>query len=312
LLSGLLPNFWLEVITNLGIFSLASLGLYVCFIAKQYSLAHAALMGTGAYAAGILSSQHPQVPLVVGLALAVVAGMGMGLVVGVLLALRLSEFYLAIGTLAFNLALNVVVINVDALGGVNGVSNVSLDTTPEMVLGILVVAIVLVLWLERTRLGRAMRAIHEDEQMAAVNGVRVWAVKLAAFSIGGGLAAIAGALQTHDLGIARPELYDYAHSVTLWVPLVVGGSASVAGPLLGTLVYVLLPTILNRTLQVNGYPQLDENWILGALLIVAALLRPNGLLGTRQTIAARNAVRALTRRFRGRPPVAAAAAAKEA
>lgn len=297
-MSQLLPSYWAEVTSTVGIFALASLGLYVCFIAKQFSLAHAALMGTGAYVAAVISSRHPELPLPVGLAAAAAGSAGMGLIVGALLALRLSEFYLAIGTLAFNLALGVVAINVDALGGVNGISNVSLDTTPDMVLALLVVAVVFVVWLESSRLGRAMRAIHEDEQMAAVNGVRVWAVKLSAFGIGGALTGLAGALQAHDLGLARPELYDYAHSVALWVPLVVGGSASVAGPLLGAAVYVLLPTIINRNLQISHMGQLDEYWILGTLLIAAALFRPNGLLGTGETVLARRLVRAGSRRFR--------------
>jgi len=291
-LSQLLSDYWLHFATDVAILALAALGLYVCFIAGQFSLAHAALMGGGAYAAGAIATKT-ELPYTVGFGVAIVVGTLLSLAMGALLALRLREFYLAIGTLAFNLAVIVVINNNDSLGGPTGLLGISLETTANMALVAVALVVVAVHLVERTRLGRAMRAIHDDETMAAANGVRVWRVKLATFAISGAITGLAGGMHAHFLGLARPDHYGFAHSTELWVPVIVGGASLVIGPLIGAFVVGIVPEILNRQLD-----DVDPLIISGALLILAALFRPSGLVR-------RGDLRRLRERFASSPADAA-------
>lgn len=288
-MSLLLSEFWQQFVASFAITALAALGLYVCFIGGLFSLAHGALLGAGAYAAALVATRTG-LPFWVGLPVGALAGGLVGATVGAVIALRLRDFYLAIGTLAFTLAANVVVLNTSALGGPGGILGVSLDTTVDIALLILLLGIVAVWGLERGRLGRAIRAIHEDEGMAAANGIRVWAVKLSCFAIGGALTGLAGALYVHSLGLVRPEQFGFDASVNLLIPVIVGGIASVAGPIVGAAVVVLLPEVINRFLQI------DVLYINGVLLILAMLFRPKGLVTGRE---ARALSRLLPGRLRG-------------
>lgn len=269
-MSLLLSEYWQQFVASFGIVALAALGLYVCFIAGQFSLAHGALMAAGAYAAALVATKTG-LPFWVGLPVGLLAGAAAGALVG-LLALRLRDFYLAIGTLAFTLAVNVVIVNTRPLGGPLGLAGVSLDTTADVALGVLLLGAAAVWSLERTRLGRALRAVHEDEDMAAANGVRVWLVKLASFAIGGALTGLAGALFVHSLGLVRPEQFGFERSINLLVPVIVGGIATFGGPIVGAALVVLLPELINRFLAI------DVLYLNGALLILAMLFRPGGLV----------------------------------
>ena len=270
-MSLLLSEYWTHFGTDVAITAIAAIGLYVCFIAGQFSLGHAALLGAGAYAAGLISTKTG-LPYWVGLVVAVLAGCAVSVLMGALLALRLREFYLAIGTLAFNFAAVVVVNNSKDLGGTSGLFGVRLRTTANLTLLLLAVVAVVVWQLERTRLGRAMRAIHDDETMAAANGVRIWRVKLATFAISGAITGLAGGLYAHFLGLARPDSFGFAQSTELWVPVIVGGSTLVGGPIVGAFVVGIVPEVINRRLQV------DPLIISGALLILVALFRPSGAI----------------------------------
>ncbi|MEY2453695.1 MAG: branched-chain amino acid transport system permease protein [Acidimicrobiaceae bacterium] len=270
-MSLLLSDYWVHFSTNVAITALAALGLYVCFIAGQYSLGHAALLGSGSYAAGTVSMNTGLSPIV-GIACGVLAGAGMGLVMGGLLGLRLREFYLAIGTLAFNLGAVVVVLNTDALGGTLGLLGVRLEDVGDYAVGSVILVATGIYCLERTRLGRAMRALHDDEVLAAANGVRVWRVKLAAFTIGGAITGLGGGLYAHYLAVVRPENFGFQRSSELWVPVIVGGTTLVIGPIVGAIVSGLIPEVINRYLEV------DPILIAGCLLMVVALFRPVGLI----------------------------------
>ena len=269
-MSLLLSDFWLIFVIDVGILALAAVGLYVCFIAGQYSLGHAGLLGAGAYAAGYVATETGY-PFWVGIGFGILVGALLGLAIGSILR-RLREFYLAIGTLALNLAFIVLLNNTPSLGGALGMFGIRLRTTANMTILALIAVSVGVVWLERTRLGRAMRAMHDDETMAAANGVRILRVKLVVWTISGAITGLAGGLQAHFLGIARPVDYGMALSTELWVPLFVGGTHIVLGPVVGTFLVGLVPEIINRQIQI------DPIMIAGVLLIIIMLVRPNGLI----------------------------------
>jgi branched-chain amino acid transport system permease protein len=271
-MSLLLSEFWLQIFVSFAITSIASLSLYVVFIGGQFSLGHGSLMGAGAYSAALVSIKTDQ-PFAVSMAAALAGGAAVGLVMG-LMALRIQEFYLAIGTLAFGAAVLVMVINNDTLGGPTGLVGISLDTTANVALLMLIVATAFVLVLRHSRFGRALLALREDERLAATAGVRVWALKLSCFAISGAIAGVAGGLLAHNLAIVRPESFELELSLSLWVTVIVGGTATVAGPILGSFIVVLLIE------WVGSKVKIDHLYIEGGLLVLAMLVRPNGLIGT--------------------------------
>jgi branched-chain amino acid transport system permease protein len=271
-MSLVLSEFWLQIFISFAITAIASLSLYVCFIGGQFSLGHGSLMAAGSYSAALVSIKTDQ-PFAVSLASAVVGGAAVGLVMG-LMALRIQEFYLAIGTLAFGAAAIVMVINSDTLGGPTGLVGISLETTGNIALLMLVVATAAVLCARHSRFGRALLALREDERLAATAGIRVWALKLGCFAFSGAIAGLAGGLLAHNLAIVRPEGYELELSLSLWVTVIVGGTATVAGPLVGSFIVVLL------TEWVSSKIEIDHLYIEGGLLVLAMLVRPNGLIGT--------------------------------
>jgi branched-chain amino acid transport system permease protein len=215
------------------------------------------------------------------------AGGAAGIAVGAVLGARMREFYLAIGTLALNFTAVVFVVNTSFLGGSVGIVGIPLKTTAGIGLLLLLAAAALVGILERTRLGRAMRAVNEDETMAAANGIDIHLVKIAAFGIGGAIAGLAGALYAHNLGFVRPEEFDFNRSVALWVPVIVGGTVSVLGPVVGAALVTLLPVAISRAPElVSGNRwTIDDLYVSGTLIILAVLFRPGGLVGHREASA---------------------------
>jgi branched-chain amino acid transport system permease protein len=271
-MSQLLSEFWLQIFITFAITAIASLSLYICFIGGQFSLGHGSLMAAGAYSAALVSIKT-DLPFAVSLGSAVLAGAAVGGVMG-LMALRIQEFYLAIGTLAFGAAAIVIVINNDTLGGPTGLVGISLDTTGNVALVMLVAATLVVLAVRHSRFGRALLALREDHRLAATVGVRVWLLKLGCFGISGAIAGLAGGLLAHNLAIVRPENFELQLSLSFWVTVIVGGTATVAGPLIGSVIVVLLTEWLSSKVKI------DHLYIEGGLLVLAMLVRPNGLIGT--------------------------------
>lgn len=271
-MSALLSEFWQQIFIAFAITAIGALSLHVCFSGGQFSLGHASLIAAGAYSAALISI-HTDVPLVGGFAVAVISGAVIGTLMG-LMALRLHELYLAIATLAFGSAAIVVVINTDRLGGPTGLIGISLDTTANLALVVLGLVTVVAVAIRHSRFGRALRALREDRRLAVSVGVRVGGLKVACFAVSGAMAATAGALSAHNIAIVRPEGFGMDLSLSLWVAVLVGGTATVAGPILGAAVLVLLTEWLRTKIDV------DSLYIKGILLIGIIMLRPSGLIGS--------------------------------
>jgi branched-chain amino acid transport system permease protein len=238
--------------------------------AGQISLGHAALLGTGAFASGLLTSKAG-LPMWVGVpGAAVVSGL-VALVIG-FPALRLRGLYLAMVTIAFGFAMYNSFLRLDLFTG--GSAGVEL---PRRVLGkqvvneqsvMLAVALVVLLgvWLldaniTRTRLGRALRAIRENEAVAQAFGIDVARYKLLAFVLSGALAGLAGALWGHAVGFVNSESFPFDLSLALIIMVVVGGLGSRAGAVIAAFAFSLFPTLL------HGLP-----WLAGTDVMVGAAL----------------------------------------
>jgi branched-chain amino acid transport system permease protein len=171
---------------------------------------------------------------------------------------------------------------------------------------LLIGCVILVRNLHRSRLGRAWMAVREDEVAAAAMGVNTVAIKLLAFSIGAAFSGFAGTYYAAKLSLVSPENFGFTVSVTIVVMIVLGGMGNIPGVITGALVvygiiFVLLPQLpgyvtnvansvgLSFLAQPSGdYPGIGEFvsrlklLIFGFLLVLVMLLRPQGLLPSRQ------------------------------
>lgn len=252
-----------------GVAALLALSIYVTLMAGQLSLGNAALAAIGGYTAAILTKTYhaPLWP-------ALVAGATLATIVAVLIGipcLRLRGIHLAIATLAFGEVARVAALNMPITGGALGLVGIAPLVSFRHVYGTLAVAAVFFYRLERSRTGRALAAIREDEAAAQAMGIRVTAYKVLAFSIAGFLAGLAGGLSVHFTYLINPAQASFSEAVTILTYAVFGGTATFAGPILGGMTLTVLPEALRF---------LKEYRLLlnGAILVLVTTYLPNGVL----------------------------------
>ena len=251
------------------------------------SLGHMGFAGIGAYTAALLMKQAGLAFLPALVAAAAASGLA-GLLAG-LPCLRLRSHFFIIVTLGVGLILSAMFNNLDWLtGGPAGLPGVPRPRPLQMFatviefrslvgfyrLALLVTLLVLGLqWaVVRSDFGRALRAIRQDETMAASRGVNVFAHRLAVFALSAAIAGIGGAMQVLLLRVAAPGSFDLEASFNLVAILIIGGTGTLAGPVAGALIFIGLPELLRLADQ-------GRLVLFGAVLVALALYAPKGLMG---------------------------------
>lgn len=262
------------VIMGINIILVLSLNLVTGFTG-QLHLGHAGFMAIGAYTAGILAttvklSFFPSM-LAAGGAAAI-----FGVIVG-LPTLRLRGDYLAIATLGFGEIVRITLLNLDITGGPFGLRGIPRVTNLPVVIIAVVVTYVVLLSLVRSRVGRALVAIREDEVAAAAMGIETTRMKVTAFTVAAFFAGIAGALFAYWFRYLNPSSFGFMVSIELLAMVVLGGLGNLLGSVLGAGIITYLPEMLR-----TSAPAIAEHRMVfyGALLVLVMILRPNGLLGT--------------------------------
>ena len=274
---------YLDVMIFVGIYCLINMGLSLLMgYAGQISLGHAAFFGLGAYTSGILCAKFSMSPW-----LAMAAGIAItaliAYVVGVP-SLKLKGHYLAMATLGFGVIVHIFLNEeVDLTGGPSGFSDIpgleiwgfALDN--DLLYYILVWVIVLLalifsLNIINSRIGRALRSLHDSEVAADAMGVETARYKVIIFVVSGAYAAVAGSLYTHYVGFLSPSSFDFFLSIKLVMMVVVGGMHSIWGALLGTW---LLTFLGNEWLHV--FHDFDI-LVYGAILLGIVMFLPEGLV----------------------------------
>jgi len=284
-----------------GINVIAAYSFYVPYKTGQVSLGQAGFMAVGAYSSAILTQKFG-VPFAVALAsgglIAAVTGVAVGFP-----ALRIKGVYLLLLTLGFSEIISVIALSWDYVGGAQGFRNISFNPwTLEYVAGVIVVLLLLFSRIERSSLGRAMDAIHQDETAAEVMGIDVVRIKLLSFGLGAAIAGLAGGLYAHHATYMDSTTFNVMLSVEILVFVVVGGGSTFWGPLLGAAVLNAIPEIL-RALRdwlellpvewtdfypINRAYDLLHDFLdfenakrliaYGLILMVMMIVRPDGLL----------------------------------
>ena len=281
--TGLLVTntYYLQVMIFIGINTLLALGLNMLMgYAGQISLGHAAFYGLGAYTSAVLTVHghwSPWLALPAALVLAAAVAWLVGLP-----TLRLSGYYLGMGTLGFGMIVFIVFREWSALtGGSSGLVGIPpLSAGPlsfseprsyfYLVWAIVLGFMLLCRRLIGSRVGRALRAIHDSENAARAVGVDTHRFKLHVFVLSAVMAALAGFLYAHFVSFISPESFNFMVSVRLVTMVVIGGMASVWGALFGAALLTLLPEWLHAFADF-------EMIVYGAILIGVMIFLPQGL-----------------------------------
>ncbi|MES2104352.1 MAG: branched-chain amino acid ABC transporter permease [Pseudomonadota bacterium] len=264
-------GFWAiysTVIFSIGINAMLALSIYLTLSCGLLSLANAAFMGIGAYAASMISMQTA-LPFPVALLAAAVLPALVALVIGIP-TLRLSGVYLAMATLGFGEVVRVVVLNLDITGGPMGLNGIPLKTEWWHIVLLLGATLYALARLRRSKIGRAFEAIKQDETAARLMGVNVSAYKLLAFVLGAVIAGVAGGLNAHYTFTIGPGNYAFENAVDILTMAVFGGTSNLIGPVIGSTVLTLLPELMRYLKDFR----LAAN---GLILILVVLYLPKGI-----------------------------------
>jgi branched-chain amino acid transport system permease protein len=259
-----------------GVNIIAALGFYVTASTGLLSLGSGAFMAMGAYSAGLLTVQHgwPLLPAL--LASALISGT---LAVGVIYpAVRqLQGIYFAVATLAVSEIVRAFLMNNEATGGAAGFRGM-VGTTVGWVYGAALCAIAITIAIFASRLGVRMRAVGQDQAAAMAAGINPVRTKLISLWVGAALSGVAGALYAHYMYFINPEMFGWSRALEILLFVILGGTESVLGPILGALILTVLPEALRSTegLRMIFY---------GGAVILMMAVRPRGLV-TRDTVQA--------------------------
>jgi branched-chain amino acid transport system permease protein len=294
-----LTSYWLSTLIQIGIFSIAALGLNILVgFTGQISIGHAAFFLFGAFTSAYLSNTFP-IPVFFTIPLAGVVTAFVGLIFG-LPAARLKGLYLAIATLAaqyilldfFNRAEWFTGGSVPASANPFSIFGKTFRGDRQyfyVVLAYVVVCYLLVTNLMRTRDGRALVAVRDHYLSAEIMGINLTKYRTLSFGLAAFFAGIAGALYAHYQLVVSNEGFGIDRSILFLAMVIIGGTGSVMGTLMGTAFVVLLPesiewlsaglkgSAIDRALALNNNLTFLREITIGAIIIIFLIFEPDGL-----------------------------------
>ncbi|MFT6774044.1 MAG: branched-chain amino acid transport system permease protein [Paracoccaceae bacterium] len=258
------------------------------------SIVQAGFMGIGAYSTALMGL-HFGLPVWLTIALAPFVTAIFALATGYP-SLRVKGHYFAIVTLAFNMVIFIVLMNFTELtqgeAGITGIPKPGGDwinfRDREVYYYFVLIAAVLMTALAalivRSRIGRTLVAIRQNEDLVGALGIAAWKYKLFAFVTSAMFAGFAGALYAHYQSFINPEIFGVAQSLDAILAVILGGSGTIAGPVVGAFLVVFLPEYLRFA---DGFRLI----LYGLILVLATIFMPRGIVGVTGALWAR-----LTRR----------------
>lgn len=284
-------DYYLNVLIFIGIHSIIAIGLDLLMgYTGQISLGHAAFFGLGGYISGVLSAKMGWAALA-GLPFSI---LGVGLIAWIIgvPTLKLHGHYLAMATLGFGIIVFIFFNELvpltggpSGLTGIKGVSFMGFTFDSDLKYYFLVVfALLLSLFLSinvvRSRVGRALRAIHGSEVASSVLGVNVPRFKVAIFVLSAVYAALAGWLYAHYITFLSPSSFGFLFSVKLVTMVVIGSLGSIWGGIFGAALLTSLPEFLYIF-------EKYETTVFGLILVIVMIFMPKGLLRGLEDLALR-------------------------
>jgi branched-chain amino acid transport system permease protein len=286
-------SYVLHILVITGIFIIAAMSLNLLLgYAGQLSLGHAAFFGIGAYASSLVAlgfnvmgfELQPK-PVWLAMLFGVLAAGACGWFIG-RIAFKVRGAYFVIVSISFAEVVRLVALNwVELTQGPMALNNIPPLTLagftfwkkPEnywLVLGTALVCYVLIRRLVHSRAGRAMVALRENEPLATSVGIDVTRYLVLSAVVSAAMAGAAGALYAHYIRIVDPDVFLFIYTVTMVIMVVTGGKGTLVGPVVGGLIFGLLPETL-RALAI----QPEVQWIVyGVLMVLVVYFLPQGIV----------------------------------
>ena len=257
----------------LGINIIFAYSIYVSAATGQLNLGGAGFQAIGAYGCAILSEMFG-LPIPILLILSTTVGAAVGFLIAFPF-LRTRGVYMVLATFAFAEIVAGIILNSTALGGATGlVLSAYIET--GVIIWCALGVVVFCFYLMSTRIGLAMRAVHDDEAVADLMGVNRRAVQIGAFAIGGALAGLSGGLYALYFGFVEAQYFNAFLSIFVLLYVLIGGTQTAWGALIGASFFTIIPEVL----------RMGEDWrffIFGVIIVVMMILRPEGMV-TRQAV----------------------------
>lgn len=256
------------VLAILGINIIFAYSIYITAATGQLNLGGAGFQAIGAYASAILSNE---MGFPIGLTL--IFSSIFGGLISFLIAfpiLRTKGVYMVLATFAIAEIVAGIILNSDYLGGPTGiVVNEYIET--ELILIIAVIIVLFGFYLMSTRIGLAMRAVHDDDAVANLMGVNTRAIQIGAFTLGGAIAGLSGGLYALYFGFVEAQYFNANISIFVLLFVLIGGTQTAWGPLIGASFFTLIPEAL----------RIGDDWrffIFGVIIVAMMIVRPEGIV----------------------------------
>ena len=279
--SGALTGYYTKILILVGINIILAVSLNVATgYLGQLPLGHAGFMAVGAYTGGIFlkavdaaqaSGGQYVFYVIAAIVLSGIVAAVFGILIGIP-ALRLKGDYLAIITLGFGEIIRVVITNIDFTYGASGLKRIPKVTNVLNVALCIILTCLVIHMVMKSRHGRAILSIRENEIAAESCGVNTTYYKVMAFTMSAFFAGVAGCLYAGNLGSLQPGGFGFMKSIEILVMVVLGGMGSMLGSILSAGVLTVLPEAL------RGFSEY-RMVVYSAVLILMMIFKPTGLLG---------------------------------
>lgn len=283
-------EYFLHIMILVGIYTILSVSLnLIAGYTGLISIAHAAFYGVGAYVAALMAL-NLQSPFLVNLVCAVILSGMLGALLGIP-SLRIRDDYFVIATFAFQVITFSILNNwFSFTGGPMGLSGIP----PPAIFGVEISShfafLIMVsffcavtIWITdrivNSPFGRVLKTIREDEIFAQSAGKNVAAYKILVFTIGSGMAGVAGVIYAYYISFIDPTSFTVMESIFIISIVIIGGAGSLWGPVLGAAVLIILPELLRFIGLPSSVAANLRQIFYGGLLVAFMMWRPRGLLG---------------------------------
>lgn len=263
-----MSGYWAGIIAILCFNIVVAYSVFLPAASGQLNLGAAGFVAIGAYTSGY-GSTDMGLPMW----LAIIFGAGVTGLVAFLISfpiLRTRGVYMVLATFAFAEVVQGIFINLEIFGAAAGypvAAFADLDVIVPLTIGV----VVFVFFLMTTRLGLTMRAVHDDEPVASLFGVNTRLTQITAFTLGGAVAGIGGAIWAHNFNYVEIQNFNILLSIFVLLYVLIGGTQTAFGPLIGAVFFTLMPEAL----------RVSEEWrfvFFGILIILMMVVRPEGLI----------------------------------